>query len=79
MPTEFQDGILLTGATGTVGRTLAGMLSAASIPFKAFVRDPVRAREILGAHAQAAKLVRGDLADRYHWRQRWTAHRRCFY
>jgi len=39
------------------------MLSAASIPFKAFVRDPVRAREILGAHAQAVELVRGDLVD----------------
>jgi len=63
MPAESQDGILLTGATGTVGRTLAGMMSTASIPFKAFVRDPVRAREILGAHAQAAELVRGDLVD----------------
>ena len=52
--------ILVTGATGNVGRPLVGLLSDASIPFRAFVRDPERARVSLGP---TVDLARGDLAE----------------
>lgn len=52
--------ILLTGATGNVGRPLVGLLVKAGVPFKAFVRDPGRARDLLGSDVQ---LVRGDFAE----------------
>ena len=52
--------ILLTGATGNVGRPLAGMLSGAGVSFRAFVRDADRARASLGPDVE---LVEGDLSD----------------
>ena len=52
--------ILLTGATGNVGRPLAGLLVEGSVPFKAFVRDVERARDMLGS---GVELVRGDFAE----------------
>src|SRR3712207_2111446 len=52
--------ILVTGATGNVGRPLVGLLAEAGVPFKAFVRDPERARHLLGS---AVELVRGDFAE----------------
>lgn len=52
--------ILVTGATGNVGRPLVGLLVEASVPFKAFVRDPERARDLLGP---GVELVRGDFAE----------------
>ena len=56
--------ILLTGATGNVGRPLAGLLTGAGVPFRAFVRDPDKARTALGASlGPGAELVRGDLAE----------------
>ena len=52
--------ILVTGATGNVGRPLIGLLSEAGVPFRAFVRDPARARAALGP---AADLAEGDFAE----------------
>ena len=52
--------ILVTGATGNVGRPLVGLLSDAGVPFRAFVRDPERARATLGTQVD---LARGDFAE----------------
>jgi uncharacterized protein YbjT (DUF2867 family) len=52
--------ILVTGATGNVGKPLVGLLSGAGVPFRAFVRDPERARAVLGAEVD---LARGDFAE----------------
>ena len=52
--------ILVTGATGNVGRPLVGLLSEASVPIRAFVRDPERARAALGPTVDLAK---GDFAE----------------
>ena len=43
--------ILLTGATGNVGRPLARMLTDAGVPFRASVRDLERGRAALGPEA----------------------------
>ena len=51
--------LLVTGATGNVGRELARELDAAGVPFRALVRDPARAA---GLPASAVR-VRGDLDD----------------
>ena len=52
--------ILVTGATGNVGRPLVGLLSNAEVPFRAFVRDPERARAALGP---TVALAEGDFAE----------------
>jgi uncharacterized protein YbjT (DUF2867 family) len=52
--------ILVTGATGNVGRPLVGLLSDAGVSFRAFVRDPERARAALGP---TVALARGDFAE----------------
>src|SRR3712207_2926131 len=52
--------ILVTGATGNVGRPLVGLLAEAGVLFKAFVRDPERARGLLGS---VVELVRGDFSE----------------
>jgi uncharacterized protein YbjT (DUF2867 family) len=52
--------ILVTGATGNVGRPLVGLLSDAGVPFRAFVRDPECARAAPGTHVN---LARGDFAE----------------
>ncbi|MFD6355167.1 NAD(P)H-binding protein [Nocardia tengchongensis] len=51
--------LLLTGATGNIGRELTRILDARDIDFRALVRDPARAAT-LPAHAEAAL---GDLDD----------------
>jgi (4-alkanoyl-5-oxo-2,5-dihydrofuran-3-yl)methyl phosphate reductase len=51
--------ILITGATGNVGRPLVGLFVETGVPFKVFVRDPGRARGALGRGVQ---LVEGDFA-----------------
>lgn len=52
--------ILVTGATGTVGRHLVPLLRAAGAPVRAFVRDPARAADVLGG---GVELAVGDLGD----------------
>ncbi len=52
--------ILVTGAPGNVGAPLVGRLASAGVPFRAFVRDPERARAVLGP---GAELARGDFAE----------------
>ncbi len=51
--------ILLTGATGTVGRALLRRLTASGAPVRCLVRDPRR----LGADRVRVQIVLGDLAD----------------
>ncbi|MFJ1460364.1 NAD(P)H-binding protein [Nocardia sp. N2S4-5] len=49
--------ILVTGATGSIGRHLVGDLRRRDLPFRALVRDPVRGR------ALGCDLVVGDFDD----------------
>jgi NADH dehydrogenase len=51
--------LLLTGATGLVGRALLPRLTAAGLPVRCLVRDPRR----LGADRVRVQIALGDLAD----------------
>ncbi|MVU82196.1 NAD(P)H-binding protein [Nocardia sp. ET3-3] len=51
--------LLLTGATGNIGRELTRVLDAESLEFRALVRDSARARTL----PARAELVPGDLDD----------------
>jgi NADH dehydrogenase len=51
--------LLLTGATGLVGRALLARLTAAHVPVRCLVRDPRR----LGAERVRVQIALGDLAD----------------
>jgi uncharacterized protein YbjT (DUF2867 family) len=53
--------VLVTGATGTVGRHLVHLLRRRGVPVRAFVRDPGRAADVLGPDVD---LAVGDLDDR---------------
>ncbi len=52
---------LITGATGTVGRSLASELAATGTPVRALVRDAERARTLL---PEGVELAVGDFTDR---------------
>jgi uncharacterized protein YbjT (DUF2867 family) len=52
--------VLVTGATGNVGAQAVRELRARGVPVRAFVRDPERAAERLGADVE---LTVGDLSD----------------
>jgi len=52
--------ILVTGATGNTGRHLIRELTTRGVPVRAFVRDPGRARELLGTDVE---LAVGDYDD----------------
>jgi len=56
--------ILVTGATGTVGRATIQALQEAGASFKAAVRDDAKARSVLGADV---RTVHFDFADRATW------------
>jgi uncharacterized protein YbjT (DUF2867 family) len=49
--------ILITGATGTVGRELVSQLLADKTPFRVLVRDPAKVAHLQGK----AQIVQGDL------------------
>lgn len=51
--------ILLTGATGTVGRLTAAQLEAKGVAFRVMARDPVAARALLG---EWPEVVPGDFS-----------------
>ena len=51
--------LLLTGATGTIGRPLLRRLTADGVPVRCLVRDPRR----LGPERVRVQIVLGDLAD----------------
>lgn len=51
--------ILITGASGHVGRELVAQLAHSGEPIRALVRDPARAENL----PRAAELVVGDLSD----------------
>ncbi|MGH3673948.1 MAG: SDR family oxidoreductase [Pseudonocardiaceae bacterium] len=52
--------ILVTGATGSVGSAVTQQLAARGAGVRAFVRDPARARAMLG---EGVPLVMGDFAS----------------
>jgi uncharacterized protein YbjT (DUF2867 family) len=56
--------LLLTGATGTVGRPLLARLTAAGVPVRCLVRDPRR----LGAERVRVQIALGDLSDHLSFR-----------
>jgi uncharacterized protein YbjT (DUF2867 family) len=56
--------LLLTGATGTIGRPLLRRLVAAGIPVRCLVRDPRR----LGSERVRVQIALGDLADPFSFR-----------
>jgi NADH dehydrogenase len=56
--------LLLTGATGTVGRALLRRLTAAGVPVRCLVRDPRR----LGPERVRVQIALGDLADPFSFR-----------
>jgi uncharacterized protein YbjT (DUF2867 family) len=51
--------VLVTGATGNVGAHVVEELRGQGVPVRAFVRDPLRAAELLGD----VELAVGDLSD----------------
>jgi nucleoside-diphosphate-sugar epimerase len=63
---------LVTGASGTVGRSLVSQLVRAGEPVRAMTRDPAAARFPAGV-----QVVHGDLADPGPWRPRWPAPTGC--
>ena len=52
--------VLVTGATGNVGSSVVRELAAMGEPVRAFVRDPAKARQMLG---QDVELALGDLSN----------------
>jgi NADH dehydrogenase len=56
--------LLLTGATGTIGRPLLRRLVAAGMPVRCMVRDPRR----LGSERVRVQIALGDLADPFSFR-----------
>lgn len=58
--------ILVTGATGKVGREVVRQLSAANVPVRAFVRDPERASAVRlpGVEIAAGDFARPESIDR---------------
>src|SRR5437764_8831111 len=56
--------LLLTGATGTVGRPLLRRRVAAGVPVRCMVRDPRR----LGSERVRVQIALGDLADPFSFR-----------
>lgn len=56
--------LLLTGATGTVGRALLRRLTAAGTPVRCLVRDPRR----LGSERVRVQIALGDLGDHLSFR-----------
>jgi uncharacterized protein YbjT (DUF2867 family) len=56
--------LLLTGATGNVGRPLLRRLTAAGVPVRCLVRDPRR----LGAERVRVQIALGDLSDHLSFR-----------
>jgi uncharacterized protein YbjT (DUF2867 family) len=56
--------LLLTGATGTIGRPLLARLTAAGVPVRCLVRDPRR----LGSERVRVQIALGDLSDHLSFR-----------
>lgn len=52
--------ILVTGATGTIGRPLVAALTARGLPLRLLARDPERAADLRGPHVT---LAQGDFTE----------------
>lgn len=61
MSAQLISKILITGATGTVGKELTGYLASNNIPFRAMVRSWESAGEL--KHLKGAELILGDFND----------------
>ena len=53
--------ILITGATGNIGKELTKYLSAKGVPFRAMVRSKINANELLDI--QGTEIIEGDFND----------------
>jgi uncharacterized protein YbjT (DUF2867 family) len=58
MSTQANPKILITGATGNIGKELTGYLALNNVPFRAMVRSLETAGEL--ANLKNAELVIGD-------------------
>ena len=67
--------VLVTGATGNVGRHVVAELQARGVPVRAFSRDSARAAEILGP---GTDIATGDFADRDSLRRAFAGADRLF-
>src|SRR5688572_19625418 len=56
--------VLVTGASGFIGRWVAALLSRANADLVLSVRDPVQARQIASEHSIEGHFVAVDLRDR---------------
>ena len=59
----MKETVLVTGATGRIGRHVVTNLLERGVAVRVFVRDPARAHQVLGDRLQRVDLVCGDLAD----------------
>ena len=56
--------LLVTGATGNVGRELVAQLDAAGTPFRAMIRDEARAAALLPERVQRVVAAGPHMVDR---------------
>lgn len=60
---EMKETVLVTGATGRIGRHVVANLLERDVAVRVLVRDPGRAGQALGDSLRRLDVVRGDLAD----------------
>ena len=60
---EVRETVLVTGATGRIGRHVVINLLERDVAVRVLVRDPWRAGQILGDSLRQVDVVRGDLTD----------------
>ncbi len=59
--------ILVTGATGNIGREVVRLLAASGADVRAMSRTPDAARALLGTTASRVEIVRGDFGEPESW------------
>ena len=77
-PAAARERVLVVGATGRTGRRLVARLCADDrFEVAALVRDPAKARRVLGADFDRVHIVEGDLSDVPAWSHRLRGVRHC--